>query len=277
MMKSWRERLIAGLKGLRSRKGDVLDRTSETGREKQSDQKPEKPVKITPTSVAEKASQVSQVDRANAIAHEQNDGERPDHVSLRPGKSSSWADKPPSPAAGPKLPPKQPRARTPQSEVILTPDKEPSAKEGSSVDETADRRTPTKNHIQVTDQDQPKHITGKALAKRSGELNENAAILVGPTKPSKGLAAFPETRAVQEPSCNRETPQAKNVANKNVAVPVIPASSRKRPRLGMPKITDEQVTDELLAELEAENIRLKLLLRETLSANGDNSENTRDD
>lgn len=274
MMKSWRERLVAGLKSWRSSKSDVPDRTSEAGRGKRSDQKP---VKITPTGVAEKAAQVGQqVDLANAIAHEQNDGERPHHVSVRLGKSSSWADKPPSPAAGPKLPPKQPRARTPQSEVILTPDKEPSAKEGSSVDETADRRTPTKNHIQVTDQDQPKQITGKALAKRSGELNENAAILVGPIKPSKGLAAFPETRAVQEPSSNRQTPQAKNVANKNVAVPVIPASSRKRPRSGMPEITDEQVTDELLAELEAENIRLKLLLRETLSANGDNSENTRD-
>lgn len=268
MMKSWRERLVAGLKSWRSSKSDVPDRTSEAGRGKRSDQKPEKPVKITPTGVAEKAAQVGQqVDLANAIAHEQNDGERPHHVSVRLGKSRSRADTSSTSGSGLKLPPKQSRATTPQS---------PSAKEGGSVDETADRRTPTNNHIQPTDQDQPKQTIGKALSKRDGGLNENAAIPAARKSPSEGWASLPETRAVRELSSNRQTPQAKNVANKNVAVPVVPASSRKRSRLGMPEITDEQVTDELLAELEAENVRLKLLLQETLSAKQDNSKNTRD-
>ncbi|WP_273795029.1 hypothetical protein [Brucella intermedia] len=272
MINSWRERLVAGLKSWRSSKSDVPDRPSEAGRRKQSDRNPEKSIKFGPADVGEKASQVGQqVGLASAIANEQNDGGSPEHVSVRPDKSSSRAEKRFASRSGLQLPQKQSRATTPQSPEILTPDKEPTAKEGGSLDETADGRIPTNNHIQATDQDRPKQVTGKALSKRSGGLNENAAVSAGLKNPSERWAALPETPAVQEPSSNRHTPLAKSVANKNVAVPVIPASPRKRSGLGMPEITDEQVTDELLAELEAENVRLKLLLRETLSAKQDNS------
>lgn len=73
-MKSWGERLVAGLKSWRSRRNDVVpDKAAEGSRAMQPDQKPiEAIVNDQPTEVDENASQASpQADSANILPKEQ--------------------------------------------------------------------------------------------------------------------------------------------------------------------------------------------------------------
>ncbi|PQZ25276.1 hypothetical protein CQZ93_14205 [Ochrobactrum vermis] len=79
-----------------------------------------------------------------------------------------------------------------------------------------------------------------------------------------------QTRAA---SSSQAGPETEVEADGKVTIAAAPTSPQKRSRVRKPKITDGQVTDEELAELEAENARLKLLLRERMQVKRNNSEN----
>ena len=87
------------------------------------------------------------------------------------------------------------------------------------------------------------------------------------------LIAVPETTAFQEPSIHGQFPQTGKAMDENAAISVLPASPHKRSPRKKQQTVEEQVTPEELAELEAENTRLKLLLHERLSAKQDDSGN----
>jgi len=243
-MKSWGARFVAGLKNWRSRKSDAApDQTPDAGRGEQPDQEPieKTSIKATPTDFDEKASRASQqVDPANAYSDVQKAED-----STEP--------------------------KTPEAGGQLTPGKDLTAQEGAPVDETSDRESLVSSGTSRADQALEKQVTGKIPTKRSGRAGGKAAIRTGPKSPSEEGARGQTPQAFQELSIHGQLSQAEGAINENAATPVVPVSPPKRSRLRKPKITDEQVTEEQLAELEAENVRLKLLLHERLSAKQDNS------
>lgn len=122
----------------------------------------------------------------------------------------------------------------------------------TDFDEEASRANPINGGTTRPDQEPKKPVTGKVLTNRSGKASGKAASRTGSKSPSQVL---------QERSTDPLS-QAREATEKNAATPGVPAS--RRSRLREPETSDELVTDEDLAELEAENARLKLLLQEKL-------------
>ncbi|MHC5232978.1 hypothetical protein [Brucella sp. LJL56] len=276
-MKSWGERLVARLKNWRSHKSDAApDQTPGAGRGEPSVEEPiEDSIKVTPIDFDEKPSRANQqVDPANAYADAQmtEDGGEPkalETASSRLEEAGREAIKPSTSTSGFKSPPKQPGAKTPESGGQRTTGKDLTAQEGATADETSDREGLVSSGTNRPDQELKKQVTSKALTKRAGG---KATVRTGPKNPSEEVVTVPEAQVFQEPSAGQLS-QGEKSTNENAATPVVPASPQKRPRLRKPETADEQVTDDELAELEAENIRLKLLLRKKLSAKQDNSRN----
>lgn len=271
-MKSWGVRLVEGLKNWRTRNSDATPgQTLDAGRGEHPDQEPieKTSIKATPTDIDEKASWASQqVVPANALADAQkvDDDREPRTLETASGQleqTGREANKPSSSTSSLKRSPKQPRARTVEAGGQLTPSKELNAQEGrSSVDQTAGRHGPNNNRNKAPEQEPKKQVTGKALTKRSGRSGDKATVRTGPRNPSEEAVAVSEAQMLQAPFTGHLS-EAKEATQKNTATPVVPAPPQKRSRLRKPETADEQVTDQDLAELEAENVRLKLLLRES--------------
>jgi hypothetical protein len=77
--------------------------------------------------------------------------------------------------------------------------------------------------------------------------------------PKKPLTPF-------DPTLQSETTTSETTVDENRSAQRVSVSMQKRSRDRKPNVSNGQVTDSELAELEAENARLKLLLKERLEA-----------
>lgn len=228
-MKSWGTRLVAGLKNWRMRDSEAVP---DTGRGEQTDHEPVATTPIKPTPKDSRASQ--QVDPANTSAdtHRANDY----RIARTPGTASD------------------------QLEQTGREAKEPTAQEEATADQISDREMLVSGDTTRPGQYPKKHVTGKVLMKRSGRTGGKAGS--GPS--SEEVVAVTGAKMLPEQSNGQLSP-TRGATERNASTPVVPAFPQKRSRLRKPKSADVQVTDEQLAELEAENVRLKLLLREKLT------------
>jgi len=145
--------------------------------------------------------------------------------------------------------------------------------EGDRANEAAANKSVVSERKLQTDHELQKFTIKTTPAKELEEADGNASIGAKPGNPSEALVPFEEANALHEPSGGAEPPRIEQATGKDATIPVAPMSPQKRSRDRKPKATGELVTDEMLAELEAENAHLKRLLREKLSATNYNSEN----
>lgn len=254
-MKSWGERFVAGLKSWRYRKNDVVqDQTADGSGGSQPDRKPvEVMINDAPTNLDGSAAQASpQVDPATIFPKE----ETADEISSISGKAIEGATQ-----MGGKTP--YPSVERCEPGIL----QEHSGKRsGRSNDQKTKRKAPTPLR-------DPNGATRDRLRIARSRLNPSAE---EPTKlpatKSRKTTARSDTESPSEIPLAIDNakggevlhvPSAQNdgTANKNVAVRLVPLPLQRQK-----ETTEEQITDEQLAELEAENIRLKLLLRDKLNS-----------
>ncbi|WP_266031486.1 hypothetical protein [Brucella intermedia] len=270
-MKSWGVRLVAGLKNWRTRKDDAVpDPIPVSGHAEQPDQDPTESMDVGSTGFKEKAS------RANpqyADAQKADRSDEPKTLETSSGREEQTDQETNEPSTSTttfQQPPKQSRARVSKTAGQLT--KAPAEQVRARVDETSNGEGFARSGIGRADQELKKRVTGKVLTKSSGRTGNKALVPTG-RKNSPPLIAVPETTAFQEPSIHGQFPQTGKAMDENAAISVLPASPHKRSPRKKQQTVEEQVTAEELAELEAENTRLKLLLHERLSAKQDDSGN----
>lgn len=260
-MKSWGTRLVAGLKNWRMRNSEAVP---DTGRGEQTDHEPVTKTPIKPTPKDSRASQ--QVDPADCSAdpHRTDDyreARTPETASDQLEKTGREANELSSSTSGLKaLPPKQPEGKSEEAGGQPKLGEEPTPQERATADQTSDREMLVSGATTRPEQYPKKHVTGKVLRKRSGKTGGK----VGSGPSSEVLVAVAGAKMLPEQSNGQLSP-ASEATERNASTPVVPAFPQKRSRLRKPKTADAQVTDEQLAELEAENVRLKLLLREKMT------------
>ncbi|KXO72961.1 hypothetical protein [Brucella anthropi] len=266
-MKSWGERLVTGLKNWRSRKGEAApEQTPDAGLREQLNPESIEQSLIGAVDFDQTSSAVNQkVDPADIYAVMQitdEDGEPNmlQRASDQPEQIGRESIKPSTPTSRLKSPAKQSATRTLKHGGQLTTSKDLSAQQEASVDEAFDEERLISDDTSGPNQELPKQFTGKVSPKDSGGTGGKSAIPTGSKSPSGRLVAV------------LKAPQAEEATNENATILVVPVSPQKYSRKRKPKTTDERVTDAQLAALEAENARLKRLLREKLSAKQDNSE-----
>ncbi|MBM7329376.1 hypothetical protein JS562_40925 [Agrobacterium sp. S2] len=261
-MKSWGTRLVEGLKNWRMRNSEAVPDTGR-GEQKQTDHEPVAKTSIKPTPKESRASQ--QVDPANTSAdpHRANDyreARTPGTASDQLEQTKREAKELSSSTSGLKAPPKQSGAKPAKVGGQPKPGKEPTAQEEATADQISDREMLVSSATTRPGQYPKKHVTGKVLRKRSGRTGGKAGS--GPS--SEEVVAVTGAKMLPEQSNGQLSP-IREATERNASTPVVPAFPQKRSRLRKPESADVQVTDEQLAELEAENVRLKLLLREKLT------------
>ncbi|WP_273786523.1 hypothetical protein [Brucella intermedia] len=281
-MKSWGERLIARMKNWGSRKTDAApDQPSDVERAEKPGQPPteKSSIKVTTNDSGYEASDPNwQVFSANTDADVQMTGaDLPkvrDSETAEPEPPTGEANNARTRTSSPKLSPEQRGARSKKfGGHQPTSVKGLAALDEVTVNAAAGKQRLTSNSTNLAHQERPKPANSKVRMQRFAGTGGKSAHPLGPKSPSQGSTAAKKTELSQEPFIRDKHSLPLDGANGNASASIAPASRRKSPRFRKPKIRDEQVTDEQLAELEAENIRLKLLLREKLSAKQINSEN----
>lgn len=272
-MKSWGVRLVAGLKNWRTRKIDAVpDPIPDFEHAEQPDQEPSESFEVTPKEFEEKAS------RANpqyADAQKTDDSGEPKTLETASGREEQTDQDTNEPSTSTytfQQLPKQSRARISITVGQPTKARKPAEQERARVDETSNGEGLARSGIGRADQELKKRVTSKVLTESFGKSGNKALVPTGRRSPPQ-LVAVPETTAFREPSIHGQFPQTGKAMDENAAISVLPESAHKRTRRKKQQTTDEQVTAEELAELEAENTRLKLLLHERLSAKQDDSGN----
>ena len=121
----------------------------------------------------------------------------------------------------------------------------------------------------------PTRLSIKVTTKDPDEENDKATRQAERAPLPEVLSSTEEQKAPEEPPLDVEPEQKEERANEAITLPPVPKSPQKQRRVRKPgpKTEDGPVTDEELAELEAENARLKLLLNEQLKAKQGGSEN----
>ncbi len=285
-MKSWSKRLVAGLKNWRSRDNDTgADATS--GGQSPADMTPERSDDGSKAKLSIKVT-VEDFEGTGVDANPQikpttpletspvpaNEVQPPEASSSQPEPTHEAADEPSSSSVS-KPTQNLSRRRSSKSKVGLLGgnDLAVSDGEGDSATEAAENKSVTRERKLQTDHELQKFTINTTPAKELEDADGNASIGAEPRNPSEALVSFEEANALHEPSSGAEPSRIDQATDKDATIPGAPMSPQMRSRDRKPKATDELVTDAMLAELEAENARLKRLLREKLSATKDNSEN----
>lgn len=286
-MKSWSERLVAGLKNWRSRNNDTeADATS--GVQSPADMTPERSddgskaklsIKVTVEDFegtgVDAILQIEPTTPLEASPVPANEVQPPEALSSQPEPTHAAANEPSTSSSVSKPTQNLSRRRSSKSKdgLMAGNDLAVSDGEGDTADAAAENKSVVSERKLQTDHELQKFTINTTPAKELEEADGNASIGAEPGNPSEALVPYEEANALHEPSSGAEPPRIEQTTGKDAMIPVAPMSPQKRSPDRKPKATDELVTDEMLAELEAENARLKRLLREKLSAKQDNSEN----
>ncbi|KAB0565039.1 hypothetical protein [Brucella pituitosa] len=286
-MKSWSERLVAGLKNWRSRNNDTgADATS--GVQSPADTSPEPSddgskaklsIRVTVEDFegtgVDAIPQIEPPTPLEASPVLANEVQPPEALSSQPEPTHEAANEPSTSSSVSKPTQNLSRGRSSKSKdgLMAGNDLTVSDGEGDSANEAAENKSVISKRKLQFDHELQKVTINTTPAKELEEADGNASIGAEPVNPSEALVSFEEANALHEPSSGAEPPRIEQATDKDATIPGASMSPQMRSRDRKPKATDELVTDEMLAELEAENARLKRLLREKLSAIKDNSEN----
>jgi len=282
-MKSLGERLFAGLKNWRSRKKDVpLDKVPyvESETSAQSDQEPPERLSIKLTA--------TDTDHAATRTSVQREPENPPEV-LAPvdepstlGELSNKAEPPgEEKRADETSAAKLLRKRAPTEKPTVKATDRPVIDQGRSKPElkavlpNEPLETESVADVGQPDQVLPGQGSAKVMMKDHGEdLRSTASAAIKPIDPPEMEATVEEPQVLEEAIRQVEpVKQSKEGAVENDTAVPSDNPRNKRSRARKPKSEDGPVTDKELADLQAENDRLKLLLDEKLKAKRDKSEN----
>ncbi|MEL4073177.1 hypothetical protein WKW50_23890 [Ochrobactrum sp. GPK 3] len=144
-----------------------------------------------------------------------------------------------------------------------------SNKRDSLVDETCDVEGKSGDSLKHSDAASHAKLSIRFATKRSDETDVKPNEWIEPETPSQASVLVKEPLTLVDPAMQFEPTISATMAGERSAAH---ASLQKRFRDRKPKIS-RLVTDSELAELEAENARLKLLLKELLEAKKNNSQN----
>lgn len=269
--KSWGARLLAGVTGWRWHKSGVT--SSDVARAEQPDQEPKEKTSIKAAAIEldDKGSEAGQ-DAATAsplaVSQTTNDADTrnaPGKASGRGKHSNPVANERTTSASKPELSPNQITQRS----VELASGHHPT-EQVAAVQNTAPGQSMISNAANLPGQKRPKEVGKKVRTKKTVGTGGKAAGRTRFKSASREAALVEETPVLDELSCQGQLLEYEQTTRAAATVSPVAASPRNRSRLRKTKTTVERVTDEELAELEAENAKLKLLLREGLSAKRDN-------
>lgn len=147
-----------------------------------------------------------------------------------------------------------------------------SRRNGSATDEMPDGESVAEQSPEASDHEPEAKLSIKVTAKEFDRTGAKEIPQIEPANPSAATLANGGEAQTLEASSSQTEPMTEEEVDENAAIPRFP-TPEKRSRLRKPKTTDGQVTDEELAELEAENARLKLLLSERMKAKQNDSDN----
>ncbi len=268
-MKSWRERLVRGLRNWRSRKSDVApDHTIDAERAGQPDEysKEKTPINAPMIDFEEKVSRASQqIDAAISLSDIQrsNDDDEP----TMPGKVSEGGGQTGREEYR-QLSLTQYPASSTETRGRPKKGKDLGAHKGAPANEARGVQSLTSNIIKTPDQDLAKQASDKILKTNTDGSDDKAIIQTRCKIPSQGSATAKEAEVLQKSNIQDQLPQTEIITN-NDTVSVVPASvSKPSSRRRKTEIAVEEVTSEELAELEAENARLRVLLQQKLNVRG---------
>ncbi|MBA8862487.1 hypothetical protein FHW19_004233 [Ochrobactrum anthropi] len=150
-----------------------------------------------------------------------------------------------------------------------------SRKKSTLPDELPDARSAASASPEQLDPIMPTHESIKVTTKDPDEVSDKATRQVEQAPLRAVLSPTEDPPAAEEPSVVVKPERKEERADEATTLPPVPKSPQKRPRAKRPgpKIENGPVTDEELEALEAENVRLKLLLNERLKAKQDGSDN----
>ncbi len=287
-MKSWSERLVAGLKNWRSRKHDTeADGTSDV--QSPADLSPELSgggskaklsIKVTVEDFEGTGVEaIPQIEPTTALETSPVPADQMQQFeasSSQPERTHEVADEPSTSSSDSKPAQKLSRVSSPKAKVGLLTGTAlaVSGGEGDIADERDESKSVLGDRKRQLDHELQKGARKEVPAKKVDEADGKASIQTEPENPSEVLVSLKGAQTAPESSNPAELPNIERVADKDAGISVVPVLLQTRPRnRKKPKATDELMTDEVLAELEAENVHLKRLLREMLSTTQDNSEN----
>ena len=294
-MKSLGERLVAGLKNWRLRKkGAAPDETLDVGRvaseslEQPYNTQPKKKlsINITTTNPEEAdtntSGQIEPENRPETITPIR-EPQAPEDPTVQVGSPSEGKGANETPTAVSAAKTLQKRSATKKPRVKATD--EPMADNQDVVPEAEVVLLSETHKVERTTDVSPKQpdeglrqeiLSTAVIADGVDQENDTASTNVEPINPPEALALREEQQTPKKP-----IPLAKRTAKKRkaAAVEIVTTATpalkpeQKRSRSRKPKSEDRPVTDKELADLEAENVRLKRLLDEKLKANRNTSEN----
>lgn len=241
-MKSWGERLVAGLKNWRLHKGD-----SAVGK--------------TPDVVGESEDRLQQPDAAShAKLSIKVTTKRHGETALRPvpdgelkyspvaAADKRQADEAPSSLG-------QPAKDLPHADLTASSSgKKPAQKRARARKSRSEGQSTAKKVLAIQSAEEGAETDAATPSQINTEVSSQASAL-----PKKLLTPF-------DPTLQSETTTSETTVDESHAAQRVPVSMHKRSRDRKPNANNGPVTDSELAELEAENARLKLLLKERLEA-----------
>lgn len=187
-------------------------------------------------------------------------------LSVEPGKEN--ADEPATPLSNSVPMPKRSQVRAPKSQGGRLTDKSSGVGKGTATGETSDGQSVVSNGRpkQKPDHGAQRKVTNKVPTKGRSKADIKVSTNIEPENRAQELVSAKDTVAAPKLSRDWDLLKVGQRREQHSAIQKAPTSALKRSSKPKPRAMDEQVTDEELAELEAENARLKLLLREKLNA-----------
>ena len=278
-MKSWGARLVKRLFISRSHNSDPVGDETPTvispveANPHQSNQRPNEELPIKGSAkgsdqIGLETSREAGLTKKNANAEIKVDKPHTLELPSNPVQlTNESTDKQPTLSTSLKPTQKPSQVGAPNSQRELRAGKGSMVGEGLAADETSERQRVLNNGTRDPDYDAKRRVISRLSTQKPSKANSKAPTSIEPENRAEVLASVKEASASQEPSNHVKLLQVKQGPAKNSPIPRAPVSPLKRSRKQKPKAADEQVTDEELAELEAENARLKLLLGERLRKN----------
>ncbi|MBA8822450.1 hypothetical protein BRY73_23435 [Ochrobactrum sp. P6BS-III] len=241
-MKSWGERLVAGLKNWRSHKGDSA-------------------VSEVPDIEGESADRLQQPDAAShAKLSIKVTTKRHDETAFRPDPDGELeyspvaaVDKPQADEAPSSL--GQPGRNLAHVDLTASSSgKKPAQKRARARKSPSEDQSTAKKVLAIQTAEEGAETDAATPSQINSEASSQAS-----APPKKPLTPF-------DPTLQSETTTSETTVDENRSAQRVSVSMQKRSRDRKPNVSNGQVTDSELAELEAENARLKLLLKERLEA-----------
>jgi len=127
----------------------------------------------------------------------------------------------------------------------------------------------TSNEQSVVSNGRPKQKPNNGAQRKVAnkvQTKERSKADIKPEYRAEEFATTDDTVAALKLSRNPDLINVGQGSEKNTVAPIAPTSPLKRSRKQKTKVMDQQVTDKELSELEAENVRLKLLLSQKLKS-----------